>query len=61
MKFLLINSFEFDQLWKILLEDVAPMAEVEVVLTLLAIVVVAAVGLSVDAIGATKLHCKYNE
>ena len=37
-KFLPNNTFEFDQLWNISLENVAPIAEVELVLTLLDVV-----------------------
>ena len=60
-KGLLINNSEFDELPNVLLEDMAPTAEVEFVLTLLAdfavvVVVVAAVGLSVDGIGATEYN-----
>ena len=43
LKYLHINTFEFDELWKILLEVVAPTTEVELVLTLLAVVVAVAV------------------
>ena len=39
LKFLPINTFELDELSKVLLEAVAPTAEVKLVLTLLADVV----------------------
>ena len=37
-KVLPIDTFEFDELWKILLEDLAPTLEVELVLILLDVV-----------------------